>query len=175
MRFDAEFMSPDDAGQLFAWTLGQPWHRERFTLYGRTLEVPRSTAWYGDQGINYRYTGINHEGAGWPSELGLLRDEISNLIGQPFNFVLLNRYDHGAQHMGWHRDDEPAVEPWLASLSLGATRRFRYREGPGQKSESLDLTHGSLLCFDGRLQHTLCRTKQPVSTRVNLTFRQIRI
>ena len=173
MRFIADFMQAEAADSLLAWTLSQPWHQEQFELYGRRLDVPRNTAWYGDPGVNYRYTGLDHAGAGWPVELGNLRDQICALTGNTFNFVLLNRYDHGAHYMGWHRDDEPEAAPMLASLSLGATRRFRYRAGPGQASDALELTHGSLLHFDGRVQHMLCRTKRPVETRVNLTFRQI--
>ncbi len=174
MNFLADFMSADDADRLLDWTLHQPWQQEQFTLYGRRVDVPRSTAWFGDPGVSYRYTGLDHPGVGWPAELAGLRDRISGLTGNAFNFVLLNRYDHGAHYMGWHRDDEPEALPALASLSLGETRRFRYRAGPGQASDGLDLTHGSLLCFDGRVQHMLCRTRRPVKTRVNLTFRQIR-
>ncbi len=174
MQFFADFMQPEAANELLAWALRQPWQQEQFKLYGRTLDVPRTTAWHGDPGINYRYTNLDHACNGWPAELQALRNQICTLTGNSFNFVLLNRYDHGAHHMGWHRDDEPQAAPMLASLSLGATRRFRYREAPGQTSHGIDLTHGSLLCFDGRVQHMLCRTRRPVATRVNLTFRQIR-
>ena len=174
MRLHADFMQADEADSLLEWALRLSWQQEQFTLHGRRVDVPRSTAWFGDPGFSYRYTGLDHRGVGWPSELAGLRDRISRLAGSTFNFVLLNRYDHGAHYMGWHRADEPEVLPTLASLSLGETRRFRYRTGPGHASDGLDLTHGSLLCFDGRVQHMLCRTRRPVKTRVNLTFRQLR-
>jgi alkylated DNA repair dioxygenase AlkB len=43
--------------------------------------------------------------------------------------VLLNLYRNGVDSMGWHSDDERELgeRPVIASVSLGATRRFRLR------------------------------------------------
>ena len=49
-----------------------------------------------------------------------------------FNSVLANLYRDGRDCMGWHSDDEPELgpAPVIASVSLGATRRFvlKHRE-----------------------------------------------
>jgi alkylated DNA repair dioxygenase AlkB len=84
--------------------------------------------------------------------------------------------------MGWHSDDEPELgaQPVIASLSLGATRRFvlKHRSDPPRKF-ALELPHGSLLLMRGATQanyrHALPRTAKPVGPRVNLTFRQIQL
>ena len=144
-------------------------------MYGRSVTAPRRLCWFGDAGINYRYTGLDHCAFGWPEPLRDVNDKVADQAGTRFSFVLLNRYDHGRHHMGWHRDDEAAAAPMIASLSIGAERRFRYREGPGCTSQGIDLAHGSLLIFDGRIQHMLTKTKRDVSTRVNLTFRQVAV
>lgn len=41
--------------------------------------------------------------------------------GVVFNSVLLNRYRHGGDAIGWHSDDEAelGIDPLIASLSLG--------------------------------------------------------
>jgi alkylated DNA repair dioxygenase AlkB len=66
----------------------------------------------------------------------------------------------------------------IASLSLGATRRFvlKPRRDPGDKL-ALDLPPGSLLLMRGDTQrhyrHALPRTTREVGPRINLTFRLI--
>ena len=80
--------------------------------------------------------------------------------------VLANRYRSGQDAMGWHADDEPELgeEPVIASLSLGATRRFRLRHRARRHDiHAFDLPHGSLLVMSGAIQrcwmHCLARTK----------------
>lgn len=175
MRYIPRFLEQDEAHELHAWFSSDvvTWHRESFQIFGKRQQAPRQLAWFGDCGVNYRYTGIDHRAQGWPAQLDSVRAKVSGAAAQNFNFLLVNRYRHGGEHMGWHRDDEHAADPLIASLSLGATRRFRVRAGPGEESCGLDLTDGSLLLLDGRTQHMLAKTKRAVSERINLTFRSI--
>ena len=176
MRYLPKFLSAEETRQLQAWLTTSAeicWQREHFQIFGKQVTAPRQLAWFGDPGLNYRYTGIDHMAQGWPRELKALRDRVASEGCQPFNFVLLNRYRHGGEHMGWHRDDEQGSEPSIASVSLGAKRRFRIRPGPGHASKAIDLAPGSLLFIDGRQQHMLAKTKRPVAERINLTFRTI--
>src|SRR5262245_16611155 len=41
------------------------WRQETLTLYGRRIDVPRLTAWYGDEGTRYRYSGITNVPLPW--------------------------------------------------------------------------------------------------------------
>jgi len=91
----------------------------------------------------------------------------------PSNFVLINFYRNGGDYMGWHADDERGLADRVASVSLGATRRFLLRPPGRNRSLGLDLEPGSLLLLDGSVRHSLPRTRKPVGERVNLTFRQI--
>ena len=101
-----------------------------------------------------------------------------------FNSVLANLYRDGRDAMGWHSDDEPELgpKPVIASLSLGATRRFvlkaRQPDAEGViERHVIELPHGSLLLMRGdcqaRYRHALPRTAKPVGPRINLTFRRI--
>ncbi|MEM7080562.1 MAG: alpha-ketoglutarate-dependent dioxygenase AlkB [Pseudomonadota bacterium] len=173
--FTPEFLNPESADSALYWLRHHvAWERERFTIFGRTRLVPRSLAWFGDSGVSYRYTGIEHTAHGWPRDLQRLRSAVEAHSGARFNFLLANRYDDGSQYMGWHRDDEPECSPLIASLSLGATRRFRIAAAdPSDAALVYDLGHGSLLIFDGRRRHTLCKTQRRVAQRINLTFRQV--
>ncbi|MCR9261348.1 MAG: alpha-ketoglutarate-dependent dioxygenase AlkB [Pseudomonadaceae bacterium] len=176
MEYVHNFLSDIETQVLTCWALNSDdldWRAETFSIYGRTVTAPRTAAWYGDDGLNYRYSGIDHTTSGWPDQLKGLHQRVNERAGCHFNFVLLNRYEDGGQYMGWHRDDEAAAAPLIASLSLGGCRRFRYRTGPGETSTAIDLDAGSLLIFDGTLQHTLTRTARHVAPRINLTFRSI--
>jgi alkylated DNA repair dioxygenase AlkB len=105
---------------------------------------------------------------------------VRELSGAEFNAVLLNLYRDGRDGMGWHADDEPELgrNPVIASVSLGATRRFclRHRRRRDLKLD-LPLPHGSLLLMAGATQHhwlhALPKTQRPVGERINLTFRRV--
>ena len=66
----------------------------------------------------------------------------------------------------------------IASLSLGATRRFAMKHrGDAAKTLSLALPHGSLLVMAGQTQrhyrHALPRSTRIDAARINLTFRRV--
>ena len=176
--YQRDFLPSKDADYWLNWLQQEnnvAWARESFSIFGRRVTAPRRLAWFGDAGLNYRYTGTDHMAEGWPTALSALRDRVQAVAAQEFNFLLLNRYANGQQYMGWHRDDEAGCAGNIASLSLGAPRRFRYESEINGKSEQIDLEHGSLLLFDGRRRHCLAKTVRPVEERINLTFRLLKL
>jgi alkylated DNA repair dioxygenase AlkB len=100
----------------------------------------------------------------------------------PFNHVLVNRYRDGNDSMGFHADDEAELgqNPQVATVSLGATRRFVLRPRRGRDTEPLQypLEHGSLLIMGGTCQrqyhHGIPRQPSVSDERVSLTFRWLR-
>lgn len=168
------YLTTADADALQAGlTSSMVWTREQIHMYGRSIPVPRLVAWCGDSGLDYRYSGLPHLAEGWPDSLRAVRDEIEQRLDCRFNFALLNRYRDGSEYMGWHRDDEPGVGTTVASISLGASRRFLLRQRGETRSTRLDLDHGSLLVFAGSQPHSLPRCKN-AAERLNITFRTIR-
>jgi alkylated DNA repair dioxygenase AlkB len=176
----SKFLSANEAKSLQNWLFAASevlWQQEYFKIYGRQVVAPREIAWFGDAGLNYRYAQLDHPTQGWPEPLFKLKRLVEGEVGLPFNFLLLNKYADGSQYMGWHRDDEVGCIDSIASLSLGAVRRFSIDRIIGGSSctvrESLDLDSGSLLVFDGRQRHCLRATKRSVGLRINLTFRHL--
>jgi len=168
------FLRADVAGALMQRCVEElDWHAETFSLFGRTHPVPRLISWVGDPGLDYRYAARSHVGCGWPAWLDGLRVLVGAATGQSFNHILVNRYRTGRDYMGWHRDDERGVSGNIAVLSLGAERRFGWREGPGYRSRQLLLPSGSILTLDGHWQHTLLRERQCEAERISLTFRSL--
>lgn len=156
------------------------WRQDWITIYGRSLPQPRLTAWYGDPGKAYTYSGITMQPMPWTATLLELKAKVEAVSEVEFNSVLLNLYRDGNDSMGWHSDDEPELgqNPSIGSLSLGGTRRFmlRHRFEKGLKHQ-LELTSGSFLLMRGTTQHYwqhhVPKTKRPVLPRINLTFRVI--
>lgn len=157
-----------------------PWETHRIRMFGRWLDSPRLSCWMGDADSHYRYSGADFTPHPWTLAVLALRDQLQQACTGSFNSVLLNRYRDGRDSMCWHSDDEPELgtTPLIASLSLGAPRRFllRRRNDPTQKQEYL-LGHGDLLLMRGHCQrdyqHALPKTARVSGERINLTFRQI--
>ena len=158
------------------------WQQESILMFGRRVLVPRLVAWHGDPGARYTYSGTTHEPLPWTPSLARIRDRAADLCGAYFNAVLLNLYRDGRDGMGWHADDEVELgrDPVIASVSLGATRRFclRHRKRRNLKLD-VPLPHGSLLCMSGSTQHhwihALPKARTAVGERINLTFRVVAI
>jgi alkylated DNA repair dioxygenase AlkB len=157
-----------------------PWENHRIRMFGRWVDSPRLSCWMGDPQARYRYSGALFEPRPWITTIVEIRERVSAICDVSFNSVLCNLYRDGSDHMGWHRDNEPelGLQPVIASMSLGATRKFMFkRDEPGAKSLSIELTHGSLLVMKGDTQknykHALAKTAKPVGPRINLTFRLI--
>lgn len=175
-----DFWPPEQAGALLRALGALPdWRQHTVRLFGRELPSPRLSAWYGDPGTDYRYSGVRHAPLPWPGVLSGLREKIQQVTGHVFNAVLANRYRDGGDAMGWHSDDEPELgaQPVIASASFGAPRRFLLRHRVSGRREAIELAHGSLLLMAGDSQrcwqHALPRTARACGLRINLTFRRI--
>ena len=181
IAWDRSWLPPAQANALLAALREAiPWEVHRIHLFGRDVDSPRLSCWIGDPGTSYRYSGTRFEPHPWPVALQPIRARLRRELRFHFNSVLANLYRDGRDSMGWHSDDETELgsQPLIASLSLGAARRFvlKHRTDPSRKL-ALELPHGSLLVMRGATQanyrHALPRTARPVGPRINLTFRRI--
>jgi alkylated DNA repair dioxygenase AlkB len=185
VRYAPSWLARDEADQLFARLLeGIPWERHRLTMFGRDVDSPRLSCWIGDAGATYVYSRSRFEPRPWPASLLPLRERVERACQARFNSVLANLYRDGQDSMGWHSDDEPELgaQPVIASVSLGAERRFRFRRRVPRGTRAtqpsvITLLHGSLLCMAGdtqrRYQHDLPKSTGIAAPRINLTFRLI--
>jgi alkylated DNA repair dioxygenase AlkB len=173
---------PDQSDRLFRDLLNQTnWRQENMRLYGKQVDLPRLTAWYGDSGKSYSYSGISMEPNQWTETLLEIKRRVDRETGVRFNSVLLSLYRTGQDSLSWHQDDEPELgqDPVIASVSFGGTRSFQFKHKARKELNkvSIDLTHGSLLIMKGPTQrfwvHQIPKTSKPVSPRINLTFRFI--
>jgi alkylated DNA repair dioxygenase AlkB len=177
----ADFLDADESralrGELEQASAG--FDRDRVLIYGKTVDSPRLVKAFGDDGLRYRYAGVDRETAPWLPKLRAVRDRLVALAGHPFNYALVNWYRDGNDYIGWHSDKEAdlAQEASIASISLGAARPFLLRDRAGGATHEVVLADGSLLWMRGTTQqffkHSLPRRKAITEPRFNITFRQI--
>ncbi|XP_074525468.1 DNA oxidative demethylase ALKBH2 isoform X2 [Halichoeres trimaculatus] len=187
----ALLFSKEEADQLFkrleeelVYSTGE---EAKVQVFGKVYNIPRKQATYGDEGLTYTYSGVTRLACPWTPTLEYIRDAVTETTGHTFNFVLVNRYKDGRDHMGEHRDDEKELDPLcpIASVSLGAARDFifRHRDNRGKQNRrhiepvKLELAHGSLLLMNSPTNtfwyHSLPARKKIILPRINLTFRRI--
>lgn len=169
---------PDEIGELEFKNID--WKQDFINFYGKRNPLPRLTAWYGDSGRSYTYSGIKSEPNPWNKGLLYIKEAIERCAGLSFNSVLLNWYRDGEDSLSWHSDDEKdlGVNPVIASANFGETRDFllRRKDCISQKM-SIPLKHGTLLLMKGELQHfwehSVPKRKSVRGSRFNMTFRRI--
>jgi alkylated DNA repair dioxygenase AlkB len=171
-------LTPAESGHYLNAMLQRiEWRNDEAVIFGRHIVTKRKVAWYGDRSFSYAYSGKTREALNWTSDLLELKGVVERLCGRTFNSCLLNLYHNGEEGMAWHGDDERTLEPdgAIASLSLGAERKFSFRHRKTRETLSILLEPGSLLVMHGPTQthwmHALPKTKRVLLPRVNLTFR----
>lgn len=156
------------------------WQQDSVKLYGKTHELPRISAWYGDTGKDYKYSGLLLHPKPWNPALLWMKKQIESVCNTPFNSVLLNWYRSGLDHISWHTDAEPELgkNPTIASLNFGEQRRFLLRRNDDHSDKiEIVLGHADLLVMQGELQHhwqhSVPKQTKISKGRLNMTFRHI--
>lgn len=157
------------------------WRHEHVVVWGKRYLQPRLTAWYGDPGKSYSYSGTEMHALPWTPLLLELKRRVEELAEAEFNSVLLNLYRDQRDRMGFHSDNERELgpDPTIASLSYGETRSliFKHKRRKDLPLKSVALTSGSLLLMKGKTQqnwnHGINSESRLCGPRINLTFRHI--
>jgi alkylated DNA repair dioxygenase AlkB len=153
------------------------WKNDELFMFGKKIVTSRKVALYADNTTTYTYSKQTKQALAWTTELLQLKQIIKAKTAQTFNMCLLNLYHHGKESMGWHSDNESELQTngSIASLSLGAERKFMFKHKESKKVISLNLENGSLLLMQGSIQqhwlHQLPPMPKVEAPRLNLTFR----
>ena len=175
----------DDARTLYDTLLAElPWQSDIVTLFGKTHVTTRQIVWMGAEDVMYHYSGHARRAIPWSDSVFHVKQHIEQLLSNigitaDFNSCLLNYYPSGTDGMGYHADDEKELgdQPIIASLSLGATRKFVFKHKKTQDKVALGLESGQLIVMHGDTQtfwkHTITKTKTVATGRISLTFRRM--
>ena len=175
-----DFLTPEKSSINIALLLQElPFKNDETIVFGKHRVMNRLTAWVGDLPFTYGYSQIKRKADPWTINLLSLKTKVEEKTNYPFNSCLLNYYPTGGDGMGWHADNEKELgqKPVIASLSLGAERKFSFKHIQTKEKIDIQLANGSLLLMSGEIQHywkhALPKTKKVNKPRLNLTFRTI--
>lgn len=133
-----------------------------------------------------------------------LKTKIEELVGEKFDYAVLNLYKDGQDVIGWHNDknNKGSSTKLIVSLSLGATRDFMIKPYSNLGKEmwnkngrdgryTISLSNGDILIMASNMQYhykhsipkrvnVLCHNIPNVldefeCSRINITFRQLDI
>lgn len=188
------FFKPSDAKAIFRQleeTL-PPYlsaSKNEVRIFGKVHKIPRRQAAFGDPGLCYNFSGVTVPANPWIPLLEGIRDLLVEFLKEKFNFVLVNRYKDGSNHIGEHRDDEKDLVPQssIASLSFGQKREFvfKHKDSRGKCAKRKDikpvrfsLDSGCLLVMryptNTNWYHSLPIRKTAPGPRISLTFRTMK-
>lgn len=176
-----DFFSEEEGGVFFESLLKEiQWRQEPISIFGKKVMQPRLTAWYGDEGKAYSYSGITMPAQNWTPTLLKIKERIESVFGIKFNSALLNQYRDQNDSVGWHRDNEKelGINPIICSVSFGAPREFQFRHLQQKNlKQTLVLQPRSVLIMKGSTQqhwaHAIPKRARPMNSRINITFRNV--
>ena len=157
------------------------WKNDEAIIFGKLIVTKRKVAWYGDSEYDYTYSRITKKANLWTKELLALKEIVEKESNETYNSCLLNLYHSGEEGMAYHSDGEKMLKKngAIASLSLGAERKFSFKHKKNKQRIDVFLENGSLLVMKEGTQtnwlHRLPPTKKVNSPRINLTFRTIEL
>lgn len=155
------------------------WRNDEAIIFGKHILTKRKVAWYGDLPFQYTYSNTTKQALSWTKDLLELKQICEAKTGETYNSCLLNLYHNGDEGMAWHSDGEKDLkrDGAIASLSLGAVRKFAFKHKKSGEKVVIQLAHGSLIVMKDETQshwlHRLPPTKTVRHPRINLTFRTI--
>ncbi|MGB0933476.1 MAG: alpha-ketoglutarate-dependent dioxygenase AlkB family protein [Lishizhenia sp.] len=178
--FHPHFLSAEESNHLFNHLHSQlSWKGGEIVLFGKKHKIPRKEVYFSDHQKEYAYAGKKMEISPWNSSVDAIRERLNKEFKQNFNACLCNLYENGLHSNGWHADNEKelGLNPVIASLSLGVTRKFSLKHNQTKNKLDFQLNAGSLLIMGGEMQHyykhTVPKQLKVNDPRINLTFRRI--
>ena len=131
-------------------------------MYGKSFPSRKVSCLYADNvtevgerakaksnGFDYKETPAY----GWsssPPEILEIKDRVERFFGHKIDYALCHIYRDDTDYIGWHNDKE-ALNSEIISVSLGASRRFQFRDIGATKgvSEELFLDSGDVVHMHG--------------------------
>ena len=128
--------------------------KPKIVIRGREFSQNRDVIFFSNTSKGYNYSGQTTPVKLLTPELAYLLIKVNDVLGTDFNGMLINRYNSGSDFIGAHSDKTTYLESkTIATLSFGASRKFRLRD---KKTKKIILDYhtkeNELLVMDGESQ-----------------------
>lgn len=140
---------------------GVDWSSPEVPMYDRIVQTPRL---------------VGNVSASLHPLIGVMAEILSNRYDRDLVRISAGYYRNGADSVAWHGDRVARDLPdaLVATVSLGAPRRFLARPSEGGSSLAWSLGHGDLMVMGGSFQRTWRHSVPKVASanpRIALMFR----
>lgn len=172
-------LTDEDANLLYQKLLDKTsWEHGVYKMYGKEVKTPRLLWAMKDKDFDiedsYNVTGSSI----WSKEVKKIKKKVEKIINKKIKYAQINYYRNGDDYIGWHTDSEVIEGDLIASLSLGATRKFQFMSVDKNNTNKyeIDLNNGSLIVFDYNAakkdwKHRVPKQSKIEEGRINVTFR----
>ncbi|MEL0650508.1 alpha-ketoglutarate-dependent dioxygenase AlkB [Algibacter sp. TI.3.09] len=176
------FFSVEESDRLYHSLIENTiWEQDQLTIYGKQVDLPRLTAWYGSEDELMVYAESESRMVPWNADLLFIKERIEQEVDIKFQRCLLNYYRDGNDSVDWHQDYEAdqRKNTVIGSVTFGETRNFQLKHATRKDLNrvGIPLEHGSFLIMQGATQdnwkHKIPKTSRKIRPRINLTFRWI--
>lgn len=148
------------------------------------VDAPRDECFMSEMALEYTYgKGFTrtYKSIELHKEVELIMAKLNSNFNTNYNVCFLNYYKSDKEHLGWHADDSPEMNPKhpIAVISFGAAREIWIKDksykGEIPESDKYALPNGSLFIMPEGYQtdhlHKIPKHDQPCGGRISLTFR----
>ena len=147
VKLHENFLSHAEADALLIHCEKLVWMQNQIRMLGKQIPVPRLECMYGLEKAVYVYSGsVELKALHWTEDLLSVRSRITDLCGYQFDIVIGNLYRDGQDSIGWHADNQLSMgkRPAIASISLGATRKFSIKSTESSSKREVCRTETSV-------------------------------
>jgi alkylated DNA repair dioxygenase AlkB len=179
-----DFIKNDFSKKLFDELIEKiPWTFGKYNMYGKEIKTPRMLFCVRDLDYDVKKVYKVTDSIEWTENLLILKEMIEKVTGKKYKYAQLNYYRNGNDYIGPHTDSEVKEGDEIVSISLGATRPFRFiskniSEDGKKKKISMNLENGSMLIMNDHAakynwKHELPKVgkTKTCGKRINITFR----
>ena len=176
--FMNNFLDKKLASELFYNLIKEtPWEQGVYNMFGKEVKTPRLLWAMRDKEFNIKESYSITGSSIWNKEIEKIKVKIEKIIDKNIKYAQINYYRNGNDYIGWHTDSEVMKNDLIASISIGATRKFQFQSKNNQNTKfEIELTNGSLIIFDENAakknwKHRIPKQSKIKEGRINITFR----
>ena len=180
---DKQIYTPEQCSDIFNFldTLEVEYHKP-YKRFNQIVKVPRGQASYTlDETIHYDYkvSGGSPPNYIMCPRLKEITARVNETLGTNFNTILLNKYKHGDDCIGFHKDRETgwAKGTGFATLAFGVARDFQIKCDKTNETTTILHKPGHALYMPHPMNHnythSIPKRKRVMECRISLTFREI--
>jgi alkylated DNA repair dioxygenase AlkB len=157
-----------------------PWTHGIYNMYGKVVQTPRLLYCMRDKDFDVTKVYKVTDSMEWTKNMLKLKKMVEKKTNKIYSYAQLNYYRTGDDYIGYHTDSEIQDGDVIASVSLGASRKFTFRQIDYKENDSniytMDLEPRSLILMNEyaakkRWKHELPKMKNVQDVRINITFR----